>query len=96
MSADLQRDFRRFVAPTSDAPVGIEVDRATGSTIVDRSGRESPGRTAAALARELAGSGDGPGAFEFLWLLGMRTLSVLRGETPTGPEGPTIVVEPAV
>jgi len=32
-------DFKRFVCQTSDAPLGIEVDRALGSTIWDTSGR---------------------------------------------------------
>jgi acetylornithine/succinyldiaminopimelate/putrescine aminotransferase len=36
---DLSADFRRFVAQTSDDPIGIEVERASGARIWDVDGR---------------------------------------------------------
>lgn len=39
MTSDLRHDFRRFVAQTSDGPIGLEVARAHGSTIWDTTGR---------------------------------------------------------
>jgi acetylornithine/N-succinyldiaminopimelate aminotransferase len=39
MSDDLRTLFRRHVCQTSDAPMGLDVVRASGSTVWDRSGR---------------------------------------------------------
>jgi acetylornithine/N-succinyldiaminopimelate aminotransferase len=39
MTDDLLRDFRRFVALTSDDPIGLVVDRAEGCRVVDTEGR---------------------------------------------------------
>jgi acetylornithine/N-succinyldiaminopimelate aminotransferase len=40
MTDDLIRDFRRFVALTSDDPIGLVVASARGSRIRDTDGRE--------------------------------------------------------
>lgn len=37
--SDLGSSFRRYVAQTSDAPLALEIERAEGSTIYDRTGR---------------------------------------------------------
>jgi acetylornithine/succinyldiaminopimelate/putrescine aminotransferase len=38
--SDLAALFRRHVAPTSTAPLGLEIERAVGARVVDRSGKE--------------------------------------------------------
>lgn len=38
--SDLAALFRRHVAPTSDAPLELEIEHAEGARVVDRSGRE--------------------------------------------------------